>query len=109
MYELIVVFRVVGVEVDPLKLDDGVGVHPFRGDLGIEPELLDLNGSELVEIFGGAGIQEHSDLAEGTHVVLVLQDLDALYLLVGLPFFVDLTVLVLHLLSAVGHIDHDVL
>lgn len=109
VYKLLVVLRVVGVEVDPLKLDDGVGVHPLRGDLGIEPELLDLNGSELVEILGGAGIQEHTDLAERTHVVLVLQNLHPLYLLVRLPFFVDLTVLVLHLLSAVGHIDHDVL
>lgn len=109
MYKLLVVLRVVGVEVDPLKLDDGVGVHPLRGDLGIQPELFDLDGSELVEVLGGAGVQEHAYLAERTHMVLVLQYLHTLDLLVRLSFFVDLTVLVLHLLRAVGHIDHDVL
>lgn len=107
MDELFVVLRVVGVEVDPFKLDDGVGVHPLRGDFGVESKLLDLDGSELVEIFGGAGVQEHADLAKGAHMMLVLEYLHTFYLLIGLSFFVDLAVLVLHLLGTVGHVDHD--
>ena len=109
MYELFVVLRVVWVEVDPLKLDDGVGVHPLGGDFGVESELLDLDGSELVEVLGCAGVEEHPDLAKRIHVVLVLQYLHALHLLVGLALLVDLAVLVLHFLGAVGHVDHDAL
>lgn len=41
------------VEVDPFKLGDGIHVHPFGRDFGVEPELLDFNGPELVEILGG--------------------------------------------------------
>lgn len=109
MYELFVILGVVRVEVDPLKLDDGVGVHPLGGDFRVESELFDLDGSELVEVLGGAGVEEHADLAERAQVMLVLQYLHALYLLVGLSLLVYLAVLVLHLLRAVGHVDHDAL
>lgn len=107
MDEFFVIFRVVRVEVDPLKLDDGVGVHPLWWDFGVKSELLDLYGSELVEVFSGAGVQEHTNLAERTHVVLILEYLHTFYLLIGFSFLVDLAVLVLHLLGTVGHVDHD--
>lgn len=96
----------VGVEVDPLELDDGIGVHPLGGDFCVEAELFDFDGSELVEVFGGGGVEEHADLGERVHVMLVLEYLGALHLFVGLPLLVHLVVLVLHLLRAVGHLDH---
>lgn len=99
----------VGVEVEPLELDDGIGVHPLGGDFRVEAELFDFDGSELVEVFGGGGVEEHADLGERVHVVLVLQYLRAFHLLVGLALLVDLVVLVLHLLGAVGHLDHHAL
>ena len=107
--ELLVVVGHIGVEVEPLELDDGIGVHPLGGDFSVEAELLDFDGSELVEVFGGGGVEEHADLGERGHVLLVFQDLRPLYLLVRLPLLVYLVVFVLHLLGAVCHLDHHLL
>jgi hypothetical protein len=39
-------------------------------------------------------------------MLLIFENLGALYLLVGLALLVDLVVLILHLLRPVGHLDH---
>lgn len=67
-----------GLKVHPLELDNGVGVDPLRRDLSIQPELLDLDGPELVDGLCRGRVQEHADLEVGRHVVDVLEQLPAL-------------------------------
>ena len=70
--KLLVVVGCIGVEVEPLELDDGIGVHPLRGDFSVEAELLDLDGSELIQIFSGVRIQKHAYLGSIIQEVLIL-------------------------------------
>ena len=95
------------IEVDPLKFGNGIHVHPLGRNLRIQSKFLDLYRPELIKIFGGWRIEEHSDLGMTVHVMLILQYLRAFYFLVRLTFLAYLTVLILHFFRPIGHLDHD--
>ena len=109
MNELLILLRVIRIEVNPLEFYNCIGVHPFWRYFRVESELLDLDGSEFIEIFCGTGIQEHSNFGNGGHIVLILKYLNSLYLFIGLSFLIDLIVLVLHLLCSICHLNHNLL
>jgi hypothetical protein len=60
--ELLVIIGCIWIEIDPLELDDSIRIHPLGRYFGIQSKLPNLDGSELVEIFGGGGVEEHADL-----------------------------------------------
>lgn len=107
MDEFLKVLRMIRIEIDPLEFDNGICIHPFRGNFCIEAKLLNFNGSELIKIFGGAGIQKHSNFSMRSEEMLVLQYFDSLYFFIGLSLLIYLIVLVLHLFRPVGHLYHD--
>lgn len=48
LFKLITEVRIV---IDPLKLANGIHIHPFRRDFSVKTKLFDFNWSEFIEIF----------------------------------------------------------
>lgn len=98
------------LEINPLKLDDGVGIDPFGWNFSVKSEFFDFNRSELVDGFRSSRIEEHSNFEILGHVMNVFKKFFAFKSSIRFTFVSGkFIVFLFHVFCRVGHFDHDLL